>query len=62
MQVDDVGILRKGHHNIGHSRADVPDHNTADDKDAHALYAAGYRQHKRHRRKRPGKGSKNQGQ
>ncbi len=62
MQVDDVGILGKGHHNIGDGGADVADHDAADDQNAHALHAARHGQHKQHGSHGSGKGSQNQGE
>ena len=57
VQIDDVGILRKGHHDIGDGGADIADHHTADDQNAHVLHPPGHRQHKGHGSHGPRKGS-----
>ena len=61
VQVDDVGVLCKGHHDVGDSGTDVADHHTADDQNAHALHPPGHRQHKGHGRHGTRKGSRDHG-
>ena len=62
MQVDDVGILCKGHYNIGDGGADIADHHAADDQNAHAVYPARHAEHKGHGSHRSSKGGQNQGE
>ena len=62
MQVDDVGVLRKCHHELGDSGTDVTDHDAADDQNAHALHPTGHRQHKGHGGHSPRKCGQDQGE
>ena len=50
MEVDDVGVLRKSDHDVRDGRADIADHDAADDQNAHPLHPPGHSQHKGHRR------------
>ena len=44
MEVDDIGILREGDNKIRDRRADVTDHNTADEKSCHIFDPSGHQQ------------------
>ena len=61
VEVHDVGILGKGHHEIRDGGADIADHDAADHENPHLLHPPGHRQHEKHRQHCPDEGREDQG-
>ena len=56
VEVDDVGIVAEGHHEVGDGGADVADHDAAHHQHGHIPHPPGHEQHKAHGDHGPGEG------
>ena len=60
MQIDNIGILRKGHKELCHCAADIADHDTGDEQGRHMVDGAGHHQDKSRGHHGAGKSCQNQ--